>query len=433
MQLKIKNVAKIKEAEVNIDGITVIAGENDTGKSTIGKLLFSIFNSMNNLDKKIEQEKEKKIYRIIKYLLQSNYIQNPLINTGNSMSLNSMSRRIAQYISELIQNNSIENFQNYIEGYIKNDSYLIDKIDLENFVEECAISINDFLKISDKKVMMEAISIWFNRVFVEQISPLNESDEKSEINLLIKESNINFVFKNNVCIDWKSELNVLHQAFYIDNPFIIDSMSNNLMSQFETTDSHLLRHLSDEEVNIYEGIFDAVMAKDKLEDIYSMLSEIIDGEFIGNPGGEYYLKLNNYDKPINIKNLSTGLKSFALIKRLLENGSLKEKDVLILDEPEIHLHPEWQLIYAQMIVLLQKEFDLTMIITTHSPYFLDAIDVFTTKYKISDRVNYYLSENDGEVSYLSDVTDNIDAIYKKLSDPLQMLENIRNEIGIDKE
>ncbi|MDE7426038.1 MAG: AAA family ATPase, partial [Lachnospiraceae bacterium] len=49
MQLKIKNVAKIKEATINVDGITVIAGENNTGKSTIGKLLFAIFNSMNNM------------------------------------------------------------------------------------------------------------------------------------------------------------------------------------------------------------------------------------------------------------------------------------------------------------------------------------------------------------------------------------------------
>lgn len=437
MQLKIKNIAKIKEAEVNIDGITVIAGENNTGKSTIGKLLFSIFNSMNNMDKKIEREKENKVYNIINFLLQSNSIQNPISSSGNRVRFNVLSRKIAEYIIEFIQNESNENFENYVEGIIKNDTYLNDNINLESFIEECAVSVSDIFNISDKKVMTEVITRWFNRVFEEQVSPLNDSDDESEINLFIKENEINFVFKNNICVEWDSGLNILHEAFYIDNPFIIDYMSGRLRTQYKTTDSHLIRHLirhlSDEEENIYEGAFDAVMAKDKLEDIYNMLGDIIDGEFIENKVGEYYLKLNNYDKPINIKNLSTGLKSFALIKRLLENGSLKEKDVLILDEPEIHLHPEWQLIYAQMIVLLQKEFDLTMIITTHSPYFLDAIDVFTTKYKISDRVNYYLSENDGEVSYLSDVTDNIDAIYKKLSDPLQRLENIRNEIGIDKE
>ncbi len=40
MELQLKNIGMIKEAIVKIDGLTVIAGENDTGKSTLGKALF---------------------------------------------------------------------------------------------------------------------------------------------------------------------------------------------------------------------------------------------------------------------------------------------------------------------------------------------------------------------------------------------------------
>ena len=58
MQLNISHVGKIEKAEIVIDGITVIAGENNAGKSTIGKRLFAIFNSMNNMDEKIAQEKK---------------------------------------------------------------------------------------------------------------------------------------------------------------------------------------------------------------------------------------------------------------------------------------------------------------------------------------------------------------------------------------
>lgn len=46
MRLEVTNFAKIKNADIKINGITVIAGENNTGKSTIGKLLYAIFNSM---------------------------------------------------------------------------------------------------------------------------------------------------------------------------------------------------------------------------------------------------------------------------------------------------------------------------------------------------------------------------------------------------
>ena len=67
-----------------------------------------------------------------------------------------------------------------------------------------------------------------------------------------------------------------------------------------------------------------------------------------------------------------GIKAFTIIRTLLEKGEIHEKDVMVLDEPEIHLHPEWQLIYAELIVLLEKYLHLTILITTHSPYFLEA-------------------------------------------------------------
>lgn len=37
MILSLKNIGKVESAKVELNGITVIAGENDTGKSTIGK------------------------------------------------------------------------------------------------------------------------------------------------------------------------------------------------------------------------------------------------------------------------------------------------------------------------------------------------------------------------------------------------------------
>ena len=257
---------------------------------------------------------------------------------------------------------------------------------------------------------------------------MNNENEISEIRLKLKEKYINFIFQNNRCTNLNSEINILHEAFYIDNPFVIDYMAETILAMdLKSTDSHLLGCL-EAKTDLFEDIFDAVMAKDKLEEIESILSNIVDGTFVENQEGEYCLSSNKFNKPINVKNLSTGLKSFALIKRLLENGSLKERDVLILDEPEIHLHPEWQLSYAEIIVLLQKQFDITVIITTHSPYFLDAIDVFSAKYKISDRVNYYLAKDEMGNAYLDDITNNIDMVYKKLSDPLQKLESLRSQL-----
>lgn len=53
MRLEIKNLAKVKYANIDVDEITVIAGQNNTGKSTIGKVLYSVFNSLHDIDSKI--------------------------------------------------------------------------------------------------------------------------------------------------------------------------------------------------------------------------------------------------------------------------------------------------------------------------------------------------------------------------------------------
>lgn len=427
MQLKISNVGKIEKAEIDIDGITVIAGENNAGKSTIGKLLFAIFNSMNNMDGKIALERKNRINNIINISLQGRALQNTANFTERRRNINALTKRLSDAIMEYINGEMVESFDNFVRNQINESSFFENEEDMEEFIKECTSKVESLLNISDKKVMTEVITRWFSRVFEKQISPLREEGIESEVEMTIKDKKISYLFKENVCVRWDSEINILHQAFYIDNPFVIDKMSIHYGID-KITESHLLRFLLNENGDIFDNIFDAVMAKDKLDEIYNILGEVVEGDIETNQDGEYFFKSSNYDKPLNVINLSTGMKSFALIKRLLESGSIKEKDVLILDEPEIHLHPEWQLLYAKLIVLLQKKFDLSMIITTHSPYFLDAIDVFSSKYNTSYRTRYYLAENTGDVSTLRDVTNNIDIIYEKLSDPMQMLENLRYNI-----
>ena len=43
---------------------------------------------------------------------------------------------------------------------------------------------------------------------------------------------------------------------------------------------------------------------------------------------------------IPLEKAATGLKAFAYLQRLLENGYLNEETLLLIDEPEAHLHPQ---------------------------------------------------------------------------------------------
>ena len=430
MQLKISNVGKVEKAVIDIDGITVIAGENNAGKSTIGKLLFAIFNSMNNMDEKIAQERKNRIANIVNISLQGRASRNNNSFMERRRNVNILAKRLTDAIMKYSNAEVTGTLEDLLKAQINDTVIFENEDDIEEFVKECVARVELLLNVSDKKVMTEVITRWFGRVFEKQISPLREEGIQSYIDIFIKGKKVSYIFKENTCVDWNSEISILHQAFYIDNPFVVDKMSP-FYDADRVMETHLLKFLRNEHEDIYDNIFDVVIAKDKLNEIYNILAEVIQGDIEMNQDGEYYFKSGKDSKPLNIINMSTGMKSFALIKKLVENGSIKEKDVIILDEPEIHLHPEWQLLYAKLIVLLQREFDLSMIITTHSPYFLDAIDVFSSKYNTSHRTRYYLAENKGDVSLINDVTNNIDLIYKKLSDPMQMLENLRYNSSLE--
>jgi predicted ATPase len=107
------------------------------------------------------------------------------------------------------------------------------------------------------------------------------------------------------------------------------------------------------------------------------------------------------------------------------DGFIQQNGTIILDEPEIHLHPEWQVFFAEIIVLMQKEFGLHVLLNTHSPYFLRAIEVYSNKYKIADRCNYYSADNKGDYAEITNVNKSIAKIYAKLSSPFQKLEDER--------
>ena len=65
MRIEIKNIGKIHSADITIDGITVIGGKNGTGKSTISRALFSMFNGFYNFRNTIYEERCSAIRRYV--------------------------------------------------------------------------------------------------------------------------------------------------------------------------------------------------------------------------------------------------------------------------------------------------------------------------------------------------------------------------------
>jgi predicted ATPase len=81
---------------------------------------------------------------------------------------------------------------------------------------------------------------------------------------------------------------------------------------------------------------------------------------------------------------------------LLRNGSLTDKTLLIIDEPESNLHPQWIIEYARIIVMLNKELGVKFFIATHNPDMVSAIRYISEKEGVLENVNFYLAEKSSE-------------------------------------
>lgn len=427
MKLNISNFAKIDNADIIIDGITVIAGENNTGKSTIGKILFSIFNSLYDINEKIQGQRISEINANNRKIIQNHINVQMDFKTYRQYTL-----YVERYVNNIIFNNETFNKDEIAaelnEQFKDKNNSIFDDYDI--MLEEIADNIIRVMNISNDVIRKEIISRYFNSVFNRQINSLSSDRDinLADIDLQIKDKHNKLSFSNNECNDFLGEINILHKAVYIDNPFIIDELSKyqdlNIIN--ETLKALLLNKKND----IFDGVIGAVMAKEKINDIMILLRKVVDGDITNDQmTGEFYLQLNGYNEPVALSNLSTGMKSFVILKMLLEKGSLSEKDVVILDEPEIHLHPQWQIAYAELLVLLQKQFDLSVVVTTHSPYFVDAINLFSCKYATDSSVNYYISSVDNNRVNMKNVTDNIEEIYKKMVSPIEALDTLRYELN----
>jgi len=376
MNLKIKNFGKITNADIKLDGITVICGNNNTGKSTVGKALFSFYNSLYDYKNKIYSQKCSSLRDFVLENVGVYFNETPikLYNTKT-------------YMSFIKENDGGFTFEK-VKGYLEN--FPITKV-----TEEGIIPLLKLLNTSDYDILSLSVMRYFTNIMNGQIkNSKSPNSGRCEIKAEFKESQSTLTFLENKCDSNLSEP-ILHCAYYINSPYTVDALNDrNPFTEYGNSMEYFtIKAILNAQNNINEdsmsNILDSVVNIKNLDDIKVILKKAYCGD-IKITNGKYYYSEDGID--FDIRNISAGLKAFVLIERMLETGVLKRKDVLILDEPEIHLHSEWQIIYAELIVILQKTFDLTILLVTHSFQFLESLNFFMKKYEIADRGNYYIPE-----------------------------------------
>ena len=432
MKLSIKNVGILSKVDLEINGITVIAGENDTGKSTISKSLYAIFNGCYRLEERIINTKLNTIVdEVFEYLersytpryipdyLREKYIGKERIVEVLQSKLNLEKENIKNLVNEIVKNINEEKNFFYSEMLRRND---VDEIENDSLLEDLTKKINKIIQMNDE-IINKLLEEEFIGEFNSQVNNVS-SNESSQINMIIKNMNIGVeIIEGKATLKNTEDAKKIYSKIeYIDSISILDTLNRKSHHS-----NQLVKDLQSEKK---PNLVNALEVEEKIKGIFNKVTKRGIGELVFSKtllNTKVFYKSNDTNiesKPLDIRNVSAGLKSFLIIKTLFEKGILEGNGVIILDEPEVHLHPEWQVLFAELIVLIQKEFNMHILLTTHSPYFLYAVELFTKKYKINGKCKFYFSEKKDEKANLIDVTDDIGIAFNSLTTPFFRLEDM---------
>lgn len=463
MNIEISNIGKIEYADIALDGITIIAGENNIGKSTIGKAVFSVFRGLSNWQRMYDETCAMNLNRAMAKCSKS-LEDFCMKNTG---ALRRRTNRINQLIDSFSHDKDIiANIEDY--KYFRTDNRQHDTIQahadltiqlrmfcesfvniyqgnvqslmsesgtfFDDWIDSTAYELEHHVEIDEKVLQAGMIQNSFADYFDMQYIREDSGDAYIRIR---NRDKINYIFLKETGCFISEPINFEGNIYFIETPKLFDKIGSlrhravdakeelrNIMVPnifLRTARIVSLKSLDDAVENIIE------IVPKELDEILTMLREEMGGyaHFYEKSGIKF--KDNSLKNPVEAQNVSTGLKAMAFLEYALRIGAIQKGDVLILDEPEINLHPEWQISYARALVLLHKKYNLTFLITSHSPYFIRAIECLSDKYDVMNHLNVYLMDKhiDGkrQIDNVMESEYGMTELYDRLSAPLDDLQD----------
>lgn len=462
MKLWIDNIGIVKDSEIEINGLTVITGYNNSGKTTVGKVLYSLISAVEDLQENSVRDKADYAREKLRSLL--NELQWRIFaydNKEHEEELHELEalHGIISVLHRVTEMNELRACLDEFSVHVEKLEALLqmrtkaqkEKIRLKQFSDYSKIvNIIKRTILQDEELIEYAnakIDNTLKQEFNHQILPVGSEAVSGKISLSDESRDVfDIVIQNNEVTSRKETYipTLGKEVLFIDNVFILDELAEKSrigekkeyqsLNWGKLTKKDFLdaipgkghnNKLTKELLHKDENLFQEMINKKAAKDIFDKLNTVFDDEVMISDGEVICAK-----SKIDIRNLAMGAKMFAMLKTLLENGSIKENTVLILDEPEVHLHPEWQNILAELLVLLQYQLGVTILLTTHSSQFLMAIETFAKKYELGKKFKVYATVRNTQDKFVTyqDVTDSLKEAYYRLAKPMFDMKAVKDEL-----
>ena len=426
INLKIKDFGPINEADIVLNKINVVGGNNATGKSTTSKLLYCFLKS--NMEDRINfalQHSRLHIDSLINNIyLELNIDQPEFVYLKDVRLLEVLDNDKVIHFNELTVEEKFHQIQIDSNRYYNenNNNEKINKMikEIDDILTTIHLEENNLTIL----LLKDFLSSEFNGENLKFDSTFNGivNGDEFKISINLKDNNFDSDYAFSANGYFSSE-----DVIYIDT-----------FSFFEThtpwrTDYHHAGYIT--KILMFDNQKDfEEITNEKLLNVIQKIKEIINGDisFINNKFTFIHDETKDIDSLSNnsfaITDVASGIKQIAIIQLLLSNGELKPNSFLIFDEPEVNLHPDWQFKFAEILVLLAKELNITIYLNSHSPLFIEAMDVFSETYDFEDSISYYLTEESkiaGKYNFTKVNSNELYRIYDNLGNVYKLVDQLR--------
>ena len=362
MNFKVKNLGLLNQAEIEIGDLTILCGENNSGKTYAVYAFYGFWRLLpENINELILRHKDSFIQKEknIIAIEETKFIQihTNLKNEMNKLYKNKLVKVLGGN-ADIYKDAKFElSFEilNYEKIFKQQNSFFnVYKAD-ENIIFE----FFDRDDLSSQNIHLFLVYLIISRLFYRhQINII--SVERTGIAMFYSELNIS---RNNIL----AGLTQNNQGDIIDN---INNYIQKATSRYPLPITDNISLINDISIVTNQKSF---IVENKNHEILDLLWQIVGGKYIINDYGLQFAtgakqKILQKHKTINIQQTSSSVKSLFLLDLYIRFQAQKN-DILIIDEPELNLHPKNQILLARLLVMLVN-IGIKVFISTHSDYIL---------------------------------------------------------------
>lgn len=398
LELKIQNFGPIDEATIQVGRFTVFAGPNNTGKTFVAKMLFSMLEAINANHALVCFEAHASvIYRILELNRdfgaageRAKSIIRRALQKIDSLLREAASSRVSQNeldVFKSVQSEIIAEIEamsthlQTLKNNIERDEDRFEVLEIHGYIKDSIDNLEETLR--NEKLVIDFGCAWkfsqnvsgnFQVYDISQLKGVSDSPLSFSVQGLgvLEEAN-QFEFSPDPQIVQNPQS--FPKAFYLESQ-LYWKLKNPLESiKLDSRSSVSLN-------GVPSYFYDVVVAlrRQRIDhpfaEIYKDLYNTIGGKIVLSEAGDLEFQTSGGSFPLSLT--SAGVANMGMLALLIERGALEPGSFLFIDEPEANLHPAWQVEMAEFLFELARQ-GVHVVISTHSMTILKWLEVHLKK------------------------------------------------------